>query len=577
MLVRTGSGKPPPPTRLRQSASQLRVRASVIGPKAVPVRAAADKTSGKVGSVKAGEEVTILELQRTPSGTTRVRTQCGWTTAQTKQGRRLLEVDGDLEELLMRDLFRKVDADQDGRLDAAQLERFVASVAPGQPVDPASHAAMMEEIGAPDGLVTLAMYVDWLGQRTAGGVEPEPEPEQSVENAAQKLMDEALRSVREAQRVTSAAVDRAKADQARLHSSSAKLNKDFEQFKELGDRLFAKAAEAMGGAAMAGGAAGGGAGGGARRKPRRTKGWQPPQDDAARLRALGDGDKKMPPPPPWMGKCLLECCQPLHRPQPEDWLARGQPGDLNGDRTGQTFARFCRPGPHRNFPSKHKSSLLLVPIGDTAGGPPPEALVACLRAHFQMPVELMKPLTAAEEKQLEFDEEGYGYGRQLETYSSHTVLFDRLKKLREGFACVGFTMHDLCNSQSGFGFVFGEAQLDKSVGVFSFARYGSPSTVPDFLRRCCMVLTHEVTHLFGVKHCVFAHCLMNGSNHLEEAVARPFVVCPVCLRKVHDSMRAVGMELAARERAVGAFFREHGMEEDAVMSDERLLVMGDCA
>eukprot|EP01047_Picozoa_sp_COSAG01_P099641 COSAG01_NODE_29622_length_633_cov_1.578652_1_plen_201_part_01 len=147
MLVRTGSGKPAPPTRLRQSASPLRVKASVIGPKAVPVRAAADKTSGKVGSVKAGEEVTILELQRTPSGTTRVRTQCGWTTAQTKQGRRLLEVDGDLEELLMRDLFRKVDADKDGRLDAAQLERFVASLAPGQPVDPASHAAMMEEIG----------------------------------------------------------------------------------------------------------------------------------------------------------------------------------------------------------------------------------------------------------------------------------------------------------------------------------------------------------------------------------------------------------------------------------------------
>ena len=62
-------------------------------------------------------------------------------------------------------------------------------------------------------------------------------------------------------------------------------------------------------------------------------------------------------------------------------------------------------------------------------------------------------------------------------------------KERRGFACVGFTMHDLCNSQSGFGFVFGEAQLDKSVGVFSFARYGSPSE-PDFLRRCCMVLTH---------------------------------------------------------------------------------------
>ena len=238
-------------------------------------------------------------------------------------------------------------------------------------------------------------------------------------------------------------------------------------------------------------------------QPRQGR-WQPPQDDATRLKALGDGDTKIPQPPQWMRRCLLECCQPLSRPGPGDWLGRGQPGDTNGDRSGQTFARFCRPGPHRNFPSKHKNTLLLVPIGSPEGAPSPEALVTCLEAHFCMPVELMPPLSKAEEAELEFDEEGCGYGPQLETYSSHGVLFNRLKRLRNGFACVGFTMHDLCNTQSGFGWVFGEAQLDKSVGVFSFARYGSSRTTADFLRRCCMVLTHEVTHLFGVKHCVFA-------------------------------------------------------------------------
>lgn len=75
-------------------SSDLPLKASVIGPKSVPLRAAADKTSAKLRSLPAGEEVTILELQRTQSGTTRARTQCGWTTAQTKQGRRLLEIDG---------------------------------------------------------------------------------------------------------------------------------------------------------------------------------------------------------------------------------------------------------------------------------------------------------------------------------------------------------------------------------------------------------------------------------------------------------------------------------------------------
>ena len=123
----------------------------------------------------------------------------------------------------------------------------------------------------------------------------------------------------------------------------------------------------------------------------------------------------------------MRSCEPLNQPDPSDWLGRGQPGDLNGDRNGQTFARFCRPGPHRNFPSKHQNTLLLVPIGDTAAGPPPAALVACLRAHFMMDVELMPALKSAEEEQLEMDSQGYGYGPQLETYSAHEVLYNRLR------------------------------------------------------------------------------------------------------------------------------------------------------
>ena len=68
---------------------------------------------------------------------------------------------------------------------------------------------------------------------------------------------------------------------------------------------------------------------------------------------------------------------------------------------------------------------------------------------------------------------------------------------------------------------------------------------------------------------------MNGSNHLDEAISRPFAVCPVCLRKVHDSMREVGMDLVMRERAIGQFFRYHQLEEDATDSDQRLALMED--
>ena len=121
-----------------------------------------------------------------------------------------------------------------------------------------------------------------------------------------------------------------------------------------------------------------------------------------------------------------------------------------------------------------------------------------------------------------------------------------------------------------------QANLDMGVGLFSFARYTddvAPSS-PRFLRRCGMVLCHEALHLFGIKHCVYAKCVMNGSNHLEEADARPFAVCPVDLRKLQltlDQARLDGkdtkpVDLAARERGLCAWFERYGLAEDARFS-----------
>merc|ERR1719231_1406233 len=134
-------------------------------------------------------------------------------------------------------------------------------------------------------------------------------------------------------------------------------------------------------------------------------------------------------------------------------------------------------------------------------------------------------------------------------------------------------MEDLCNSAKGFAFLFGEADLDKGVGLFSFARYAdgvSPES-PRFLRRCSMVLCHEATHCFGVRHCVYASCIMNGSNHLEESEDRPFAACPIDLRKLQLTLdqakvSPAPVDLVARERGLVAFFEEHGLHEDARFS-----------
>jgi len=49
--------------------------------------------------------------------------------------------------------------------------------------------------------------------------------------------------------------------------------------------------------------------------------------------------------------------------------------------------------------------------------------------------------------------------------------------------------------------------------------------------RCLKTACHELCHVFGLTHCPYYECLMNGSNLLEEADRKPFLLCPVCLRK----------------------------------------------
>lgn len=47
-------------------------------------------------------------------------------------------------------------------------------------------------------------------------------------------------------------------------------------------------------------------------------------------------------------------------------------------------------------------------------------------------------------------------------------------------------------------------------------------------------MVHEIGHLFGMKHCVFHLCIMNGCNHYEEFDSKPLYMCVICLRKLQS-------------------------------------------
>ncbi len=93
------------------------------------------------------------------------------------------------------------------------------------------------------------------------------------------------------------------------------------------------------------------------------------------------------------------------------------------------------------------------------------------------------------------------------------------------------------------------------------------------LRRSCKVLAHETSHLFGIAHCIYFRCLMNGSNHLGESDSRPLHLCPVDLRKLYES---IGFDLVGRYLQLCTFCREVGFDNEARWTEAQLARFTGC-
>ena len=46
-------------------------------------------------------------------------------------------------------------------------------------------------------------------------------------------------------------------------------------------------------------------------------------------------------------------------------------------------------------------------------------------------------------------------------------------------------------------------------------------------------MQHEIGHMFGINHCTYYECMMNGSMSGEESDTRPSWLCVICLKKLH--------------------------------------------
>jgi archaemetzincin len=256
--------------------------------------------------------------------------------------------------------------------------------------------------------------------------------------------------------------------------------------------------------------------------------------------------------------------EPIPIPKPGDWLAvHSEPG--------QTFEDFAKEEWKR--PHKARNKIYLQPLGEFPEdqSPPVEILKEYVAAYFAMEVEILPSLILSERT---FTTRINPYTGNCQTLTGDVLVFLRKKLPTDAFCILAITMEDLYPKPS-WNFVFGQASPRECVGVYSFVRY-DPAFYGEkrgkdyqkvLLKRSCKVLVHEMAHMFGLKHCIFFKCVLNGSNHLEESDSRPLHLCPVCLRKLQFS---IGFDVVDRFRKLILFYQRVGFDNEAWWVANRL-------
>lgn len=245
----------------------------------------------------------------------------------------------------------------------------------------------------------------------------------------------------------------------------------------------------------------------------------------------------------------------MGKPQPADWLTA-----FHED--GQTFDRWLASSP--TIPTADRRTIYVLPLGKFTELQKRiiKITVGYLEAFYGLPVSELeqRPLNA------EFPNVRHSKllgTRQVKTaYVLSTVLPPLLP--RDGAALIAFTDQDLYPDET-MSYVFGQASLDKRVGVWSLLRLKDAS-FERYIRRTIKIATHETGHMFSMKHCIAYECVMSGSNHIGETDRRPIDACPECMAKVSWLS---GVAPVDRYRKLAEFCKENGLQADARDFDKK--------
>lgn len=252
------------------------------------------------------------------------------------------------------------------------------------------------------------------------------------------------------------------------------------------------------------------------------------------------------------GEYIEKGFQRMGKPRPGEWL------DTRPE-IGQTF-KVYRANAELLRKSKDRKTIVIQPLG-----PLRDISKAMLKDSVQSYTSLFFDTEVRIADEVRIPKSCYQSPRSQ--YNASAIL-DWLKprKPKDALCLVAITDEDMY--APGLNFVFGLASLIQGVGVYSFHRHGdqqSPKAL--FLRRGLKLLNHEIGHIFGISHCIYYRCSMNGTNTLAEADDQPLHYCPVCLRKLSWNL---GFNVKERYHKLSKFYQSKGLNKESEWIEARL-------
>ena len=219
---------------------------------------------------------------------------------------------------------------------------------------------------------------------------------------------------------------------------------------------------------------------------------------------------------------------PVPDPDEGDWLASHK-------ENGQTFDEYLAYKKIK-IGTLGKSTLYFLPFQHLDETLLAQCLKFCQAFFYGVPVKYMP---AVDIKATKVENRINDYSHKIQYNALQIMGAAKQFFLKDAFATLSVMMDDLYPFDT-WNFCYGWSEYKGGSGVFSLARYdprfsgnevkGNPMDI--ILHRACKIMTHEMTHMFGIFHCIYFKCAMNGINTDEEAAKSPLDLCPVCLRKL---------------------------------------------